>query len=154
MGAEVSAGGAGCRRRRGHDPEARRGSAGRSILLSGERYRDDARGDRRGLRRDRRGMIFVDSNVPMYLVGSDHPHKAAARRLLEQAIVDNEPLGTDVEVLQELLHRYLSIERRDAIGPAWEAIVGVVDVIHPIELEDVTRARRLIGAASRLSARD
>jgi predicted nucleic acid-binding protein len=99
-------------------------------------------------------VIFVDSNVPMYLVGADHPHKEAARRLLERAIVDNEPLGTDVEVLQELLHRYLSIGRRDAIGPAWEAIVGVVDVIHPIELDDVARARRLVEAASRLSARD
>ena len=99
-------------------------------------------------------MIFVDSNVAMYLVGADHPNKAAARRLLERAIVDDEPLTTDVEVLQELLHRYLAIDRRDAIGPAWEAIVGVVDVILAIEREDVDRARRLISAASRLSARD
>jgi predicted nucleic acid-binding protein len=99
-------------------------------------------------------MIFVDSNIPMYLVGAGHPNKAAARRLLERAIVDNEPLTTDVEVLQELLHRYLAIDRRDAIGPAWDAIVGVVDVIHPIEREDVERARRLVGVAGNLSARD
>ena len=99
-------------------------------------------------------MIFVDSNIAMYRVGADHPNKAAARRLLERAIVDDEPLTTDVEVLQELLHRYLAIDRRDAIGPAWEAIVGVVDVILAIEREDVDRARRLISAASRLSARD
>jgi len=99
-------------------------------------------------------MIFVDSNVPMYLVGADHPKKPAARRLLERAVVDNEPLGTDVEVLQEVLHRYLAIQRRDAIGPAWDAIVGVVDVIHPIEREDVERARRLIDVAPALSARD
>jgi len=99
-------------------------------------------------------MIFVDSNIPMYLIGADHPNKAAARRLLERAVVDNEPLATDVEVLQELLHRYLAIQRRDAIGPAWDAIVGVVDVIHPIEREDVDRARRLVGVAATLSARD
>ena len=99
-------------------------------------------------------MIFVDSNIPMYLVGGDHPNKAAARLRLEQAIVDNEPLATDAEVLQELLHRYGAIGRRDAIGPAWNAIVGVVDVVHPIELEDVTRARRLVGSAATLSARD
>jgi len=99
-------------------------------------------------------MIFVDSNIPMYLVGADHPNKAAARRLLERVVVDNEPLATDVEVLQELLHRYLAIRRRDAIGPAWDAIVGVVDVIHPIEREDVERARSLIGVAHALSARD
>jgi predicted nucleic acid-binding protein len=99
-------------------------------------------------------VIFVDSNIPMYLVGAAHPNKTTARRLLEQAIVENEPLATDAEVLQELLHRYVSIDRRDAIGPAWEAIVGVVDVIHPIEVEDVTRARRLVSATPTLSARD
>jgi predicted nucleic acid-binding protein len=99
-------------------------------------------------------VIFVDSNIPMYLVGGDHPNKRAARLRLEQAIVASEPLATDVEVLQELLHRYTAIDRRDAIGPAWEALLGVVDVVHPIELEDVTRARRLVAAAPTLSARD
>ena len=99
-------------------------------------------------------MIFVDSNIAMYLIGADHPNKGMARGLLERAVLDNESLTTDVEVLQELLHRYLAINRRDAIGPAWEAIVGVIDVIHPVEREDVDRARRLLGAASTLSARD
>jgi uncharacterized protein len=99
-------------------------------------------------------MIFVDSNIPMYLVGADHPNKITARLRLEQAIVDNEPLTTDAEVLQELLHRYTAISRRDAIGPAWDAIIGVVDIVHPIELEDVTRARRLVAATPALSARD
>lgn len=99
-------------------------------------------------------MIFVDSNIPMYLVGTDHPNKAGARALLERAIEDNEPLATDVEVLQELLHRYTAIGRRDAIGPSWDALIGVVDVIHPIDLEDVTRARRLVSSTPRLSARD
>jgi predicted nucleic acid-binding protein len=73
---------------------------------------------------------------------------------LEQAIVDNEPLATDAEVLQELLHRYTAIGRREAIGPAWDSILGVVDIVHPIELDDVTRARRLVAAAPTLSARD
>jgi predicted nucleic acid-binding protein len=99
-------------------------------------------------------VIFVDSNIPMYLVGAEHPNKQAARRLLERVIVDNEPLATDAEVLQELLHRYTAIRRRDAIGPAFESILGVVDVVHPIELEDVARARRLIGGSAGISARD
>jgi len=99
-------------------------------------------------------MIFVDADIPMYLIGADHPNKAAARRLLEQAIVDNEPLATDVEVLQELLHRYAAIGRRDAIGPAWEALLGVVDVVHPVEIEDVTRARDLVERSVGRSARD
>jgi predicted nucleic acid-binding protein len=99
-------------------------------------------------------VIFVDSNIPMYLVGADHTNKDAARRLLERAIVDNEPLTTDTEVLQEILHRFTAIARRDAIDPAFEAILGVVDVVHPIELDDVHRARRLVKSLDRLSARD
>src|SRR5215210_6526251 len=90
----------------------------------------------------------------MYLVGGDHPHKLAARLRLEEAVVANEPLATDAEVYQELLHRYAAIGRRDAIGPAWTGLSGVVDIVHSIDLEDVTRARRLVGAATTLSARD
>ena len=86
-------------------------------------------------------MIFIDSNVPMYLVGADHPLKGAARAFLERAIARREVLVTDAEVLQEILHRYVAIDRRDAIGPATDAILGVVDEVYPVEREDVDRAR-------------
>jgi predicted nucleic acid-binding protein len=99
-------------------------------------------------------VIFVDSNIPMYLVGADHPNKPAARRLLERAVAENDVLVTDAEVLQEILHRYTAIGRRDAIGPAFDVILGVVDVVHPIEIADVIRARRLVTSTPRLSARD
>jgi len=45
-------------------------------------------------------MIFVDSNVPMYLVGSEHPYKIDTQRLLERCISDEKRLVTDAEVLQ------------------------------------------------------
>jgi hypothetical protein len=99
-------------------------------------------------------VIFVDSNVPMYLVGADHPHKADARRLLETAIADGERLVTDAEVLQEILHRYVAIERRDAIQPAFDALLGVVDEVRPIERADVERAKAIVLGHPRLSARD
>ena len=70
-------------------------------------------------------MILVDSNVPMYLVGAAHPHKVDAQRLLERCIADGERLVTDAEVLQEILHRYVAIDRRDAIQPALDALMGV-----------------------------
>jgi predicted nucleic acid-binding protein len=99
-------------------------------------------------------VIFVDSNVPMYLVGADHPHKGDARRLLEAAIADGERLVTDAEVLQEILHRYVAIDRRDAIQPAFDALVGVVDDVRPIERTDVERAKAIVLGHPRLSARD
>jgi len=79
-------------------------------------------------------VIFVDSNVPMYLVGAPHAHKADAQRLLERCIADRERLVTDAEVLQEILHRYVAIGRRDAIQPAFDALLGVVDDVFPASL--------------------
>ena len=99
-------------------------------------------------------MIFVDSNIPMYLVGAAHPNKEAARLLLEQAIARGERLVTDAEVLQEILHRYHAIRRPDAIQPAFDLLRGVVDEVFPIELGDVERAKALLLGLSGLSARD
>jgi predicted nucleic acid-binding protein len=99
-------------------------------------------------------MIFVDSNIPMYLVGASHPHKADARRLLEDAIAGGERLVASTEVLQEILHRYVAINRREAIQPAFDALNGVVDEVLPVERRDVERARELVLGVSTLSARD
>lgn len=99
-------------------------------------------------------MIFIDSNIPMYLVGAPHPNKGEARRLLELCIHREERLVTDVEVLQEILHRYVAIARRDAIQPAFDALLGVVDEVFMVELPDVERAKSVVLGNDRLSARD
>jgi len=99
-------------------------------------------------------VILVDSNIPMYLVGADHPHKARAQAVLEAAVTRNERLLTDAEVLQEILHRYVAIGRRDAIQPAFESLLGVVDEVLPIGLAEVQRARDVVLADLGLSARD
>lgn len=99
-------------------------------------------------------MILIDSNVPMYLVGSPHPHKADAQRLLEQLVTAGERLVTDAEVLQEIMHRYTAIERREAIEPAFAVLLGVVDAVLPIDAATVQRAKQLLLAHDRVSARD
>jgi uncharacterized protein len=99
-------------------------------------------------------VIFVDSNIPMYLVGAPHPNKVEARRLLEACIHREERLVTDAEVLQEILHRYAAIRRRDAIQPAFDALLGVIDDVLPVELADVERAKSVVLGSDRLSARD
>ena len=99
-------------------------------------------------------MIFVDSNVPMYLVGSDPSRKAETSRLLQRLANEGQQLVTDAEVYQEILHRYLSIARRDAIQPAFDALHGIVDHVFPIDEADVMHAKDLVGMHPRLSARD
>lgn len=99
-------------------------------------------------------MIFLDSNIPMYLVGAAHAHKIDAQRMLERSIAAGERLVTSAEVLQEILHRYVAIERREAIQPALDAMLGVVDEVFPIELIDVEQAKRVLDGTPALSARD
>lgn len=99
-------------------------------------------------------MILVDSNIPMYLVGALHPHKIDAQRLLEKLIRERQRLVTDAEVLQEILHRYVAIDRRDAIQPAFDALLGVADEVLPVDRKVVERAKRIVLEYQRLSARD
>ncbi len=80
----------------------------------------------------------------MYLVGAPHRHKADAQRLLEDAIAAGERLASNAEVLQEILHRYMAIARREAIQPAFDALLGVVDDVFAIELADAERAKAIV----------
>ena len=99
-------------------------------------------------------MILIDSNIPMYLVGAEHPLKGESRKLLEEAIRREERLVTDVEVLQEILHRYSAIARLDAVEPAFAALLNVVDEVFPIDRTDLEEAKHLLLAGQGVSARD
>src|SRR5271165_6470316 len=90
----------------------------------------------------------------MYLVGAPHPHKTDARRWLEELVSNRERLVTDAEVLQEILHRYVSIVRPDAIQPAFQALLGVVDDVFPVDQDAVEQAKNIVLGLKRLSARD
>jgi predicted nucleic acid-binding protein len=99
-------------------------------------------------------LTFIDSNIPMYLIGAPHPHKSDAQILLEKLVAAGQRLVTDAEVLQEILHRYTGIDRREAIRPALQVILNIVDDVFPIEKTDVMRASEIVQDRALLSARD
>jgi predicted nucleic acid-binding protein len=99
-------------------------------------------------------VIFLDSNIPMYLIGAAHSKKAESQILLERTIAAGERLVTDAEVLQEILHRYTAIDRRDAIAPALRLTLDIVDEVFAIEKADVLRASEITQNRAQLSARD
>jgi predicted nucleic acid-binding protein len=90
----------------------------------------------------------------MYLVGAAHPHKTDAQRLLERLISERARLVTDAEVLQEILHRYVAINRRDAIQSAFDALLGIVDQVFAVERSAAEQAKSIVLGHSQLSARD
>jgi predicted nucleic acid-binding protein len=99
-------------------------------------------------------VIFVDANVPMYLVGQPHPHKTDTKLTLERLAAERRRLVTSSEVFQEVLHRYVSTDRRDKIEPAFETLRGLVDDVLAVEEPDVFAAKDLLHAHPRLSTRD
>jgi uncharacterized protein len=99
-------------------------------------------------------VILVDSNVPMYLVGAPHPHKVDAQRWVEKLLSDRQRLVSDAEVLQEILHRYIAINRRDAIQPAFDSLLGIVDEVLAVDRAVLERAKTIVFGHPRLSARD
>ena len=90
----------------------------------------------------------------MYLIGAAHPHKAEAQVILERLIAAGERLVTDAEVLQEILHRYTAIDKREAIGPAFQVTLGIVDEVIPIGKAEVLRAGEIAQNRALMSARD
>jgi predicted nucleic acid-binding protein len=99
-------------------------------------------------------VILIDSNIPMYLVGTPGPHKTDAQRLLEKLVSARQRLVTDAEVLREILHRYVAINRRHDIQPAFDALLNAVDEVLPVDRAAVERAKQIVLAYQRLSARD
>jgi uncharacterized protein len=99
-------------------------------------------------------LIFIDSNVPMYLIGAEHPNKKNSQRILKDLILSDEPLVTDAEVLQEILHRYVAINRKDAIQPAFDALLDIVDEVFPVDTMIVEKVKEIVLTRKKISARD
>lgn len=99
-------------------------------------------------------MIYLDANVPMYLVGADE-HRRADALLVARRIADrDERVVTSAETFQELLHRYRAIGREDALQHAWDQTLAIVDEVLPVEYGDVDRAKAVQLARRGLTARD
>ncbi len=99
-------------------------------------------------------MIFVDTNVFMYAVGRPHPLREEARAFFQDTLDRATPLVTSAEVLQELMHAYLPVERFGTLDAAFSLAAGRISTVWPVEEEDVRFARVLVDRYPQLGARD
>ena len=99
-------------------------------------------------------MIFVDSNVPMYLVGAEHPNKQRVIELVPRLLSSREVLVTSAEAFQEILHRYLAVKDREHLNAAYDALSTMVESVADVTRPDVDAARVLSAEHPRLSSRD
>lgn len=99
-------------------------------------------------------MIFVDTSVLMYAVGGEHPLRDPAREFFLRSARENLALATSAEVLQELLHAYLPVDRTRTLDAALRLAEGRIATVWAVEEDDVRFARLLADEHPGLRARD
>lgn len=98
--------------------------------------------------------VFVDSNIPMYVAGRDHPNREPSRRFLRRVREGKVEACTSTEVLQEILYRYASLGRLDLAREVYDLFVEFCPIVLSVTLADTDRARDLVCADTGVSARD
>jgi predicted nucleic acid-binding protein len=92
-------------------------------------------------------MILVDANVLMYAGGGEHPNKAIAEQFLLRVAGNEIEAAIDAEVLQEILHRYIST-RRWALGKHVYSVARTLfPTVLPITAAFVDQASDAVHAA-------
>ena len=90
----------------------------------------------------------------MYLAGAAHPHKTDSQFLVARLAAAGQVLVTDAEVLQEILHRFIAIGRREAVDAVMKVLLDLVDDVFAVEKYDVLRAAEIAQSRESFSARD
>jgi predicted nucleic acid-binding protein len=88
----------------------------------------------------------------MYVVGARHPNRDRLETYLRSH--ERETYVTSAEVYQEVIHRYVAIDRRHAIRDCFSFLDGIVRNVFPITRQDTERAGTIVLAERRLSGRD
>ena len=99
-------------------------------------------------------MIFVDANVFMYFVGPEGPRREEARAFFEWSRERSTPLVTSAEILQELLHVYVSRDQQNRLRPELDLVEATVIEVWSVHREDVQMACDMVVQHPELEARD
>jgi len=98
--------------------------------------------------------VFLDTAVFMYANGSEHPLREPCRAILQDAAEQRLEAVTSAEVVQEILHRYISIRRASlGIALAREAVAAFRPLL-PITHVVAERLPDLAERYPRLTSRD
>ena len=99
-------------------------------------------------------LVLVDSNIPMYAAGVDHPYRRACQWVLASALAGELNAATNVEVHQEILHRYISLRLPEKAREVSEDFESVVPVVLGLSIGDIRLAREFLARYPELPARD
>ncbi len=99
--------------------------------------------------------IFIDTSVAIYAWGRDHSLRDPSREVFRLAQGDPERYFINAEVLQELLHRYMSLRIWELAKPKYLDLIDVFrNWTEPVLASDAEVAGHLADIHPQLSARD
>jgi predicted nucleic acid-binding protein len=99
--------------------------------------------------------VFIDTNIPMYAGGTDHPLREPSQQVIKAIVSGQLDALTDAEVLQEILYRYLHIQERQKGFRIFDLFRRIMlGRILPIDDADVQQAREFAEVYPALSPRD
>jgi predicted nucleic acid-binding protein len=98
--------------------------------------------------------VFIDTAVVVYAAGADHPLRDPCRRIIDRISDGSLDAVTSAEVIQEILHRFLSSGRPDAGATLIERTQDLMAPVVPITHALMRRVPLLAGRYPSLSARD
>lgn len=100
-------------------------------------------------------LVFVDASIPIYAAGRAHPLKRPASRILAAVAERPDAFISDVEVIQELMHRYLALRIWDAGRAVVEQFLTLMEGrLEAVRVEDVRTASVLADDHPGIPARD
>lgn len=88
-------------------------------------------------------IVFLDANVVMYAAGSEHLYRTPSQNILQAVARGELTAAIDVEIIQEILHRYGAQQRFTEAITVANDLLTLVSFIYPITLSDVQRAMTL-----------
>jgi len=97
---------------------------------------------------------FIDTSVVMYAAGSDHPLRDPCRRIIDGIGDGSIDAVTSVEVIQEILHRFLAIGRYEQGATLAERTQDLMAPVLPITHALMRRVPPLADRYPSLAARD
>jgi predicted nucleic acid-binding protein len=92
--------------------------------------------------------VFLDANVVMYAVGSEHPYRLPCQQVMTAIANDALKAAIDTEIVQEILHRYGALRRYTEAVAIAEDLLALVDLVYPVTLRDIRRALELFAEYS------
>lgn len=99
-------------------------------------------------------MYFMDSNVAIYAVGSEHPYRDVCGEILRRAERSEIEVVISAEILQEILYHYAGRGQAEKGMAVAERLMDIVAAVWPVDRKDIERAMDLMRGNTAIKTRD